>query len=165
MDKHSTSGGASPNGNWSYLSGLYPSDSSQVARTPARESSLPATPALSSPSPGSSTPSSESSHSFYNGRPVDLTTLFSSYPTNPVSPYFARPPNGLHDDSAIDGRHSGKCSCLTEPDSYNTLLELSLRLRKAAQVMAQSRSHRMGSSCTLLQRIAELDTFTRQVTD
>ncbi|KAJ8076543.1 hypothetical protein PM082_000966 [Marasmius tenuissimus] len=143
VDKPPFSGGASPN-----------------ARTPARESPLPSTPTLSSPSPGSSTPSSDSSHSLFNNRPVDLTTLFSSYPTNPVSPYFARPPNSLHDDSVMDGRHSGRCSCLTEPDSYNTLLELSLRLRKAAQVMAQSRSHRMGSSCTLLQRIAELDTYT-----
>ncbi|EIN11308.1 hypothetical protein PUNSTDRAFT_98398, partial [Punctularia strigosozonata HHB-11173 SS5] len=52
------------------------------------------------------------------------------------------------------------CACLTEPTNYHALLELSLRLRRAADILSRSSHHCSGSYCHLLQRIAELDLLT-----
>ncbi|KAG0707333.1 hypothetical protein DFH29DRAFT_896900 [Suillus ampliporus] len=52
------------------------------------------------------------------------------------------------------------CGCLTEGSSYNVVLELSLRLRKAADILSRSAYHHLGSSnCALNQRVMELDTL------
>jgi hypothetical protein len=57
-------------------------------------------------------------------------------------------------------RHEhGHCGCLHDAASYNVLLELSLRLRKAAQVLANSSNHRLGLTCPVNQRVTELDNF------
>ncbi|KAK7053334.1 hypothetical protein VNI00_003960 [Paramarasmius palmivorus] len=127
---------------------------------------------LSSPSP-TITPASESPPGNILINPtdlelstrMDLTTLFSPYP-GPLPSYedncFGTLPNDpLFYDSLVDKAPNSRCSCLSDTETYNALLELSLRLRKAAQVLGQSRCHRIGSQCALNQRIAELDAYTR----
>lgn len=52
------------------------------------------------------------------------------------------------------------CGCLNEPSSYQAVLELSLRLRKAADLLSRSAYHCMGTPCMLNERISELDAFT-----
>ncbi|KDQ57507.1 hypothetical protein JAAARDRAFT_207038 [Jaapia argillacea MUCL 33604] len=53
----------------------------------------------------------------------------------------------------------GHCGCLSEPTTYNAVLELTFRLRKAADVLARSAKHRSGSACLLRQLITELDSY------
>ncbi|KAI0300997.1 hypothetical protein B0F90DRAFT_1720780 [Multifurca ochricompacta] len=63
-------------------------------------------------------------------------------------------------------QHSGhqtpnsECGCLLESANYHAVLELSLRLRHAAEVLNQHPLHSKGSLCLLKQRIAELDAYT-----
>lgn len=64
-----------------------------------------------------------------------------------------------HDNSHIDGH----CGCLGDTSSYNVVLELSLRLRRAAETLGHFPKHRTPSSCPIHQRIAELDRCTRYV--
>ncbi|KAG7098640.1 hypothetical protein E1B28_000556 [Marasmius oreades] len=148
----------------------YFSKSSPGAPSPARYSPPVNTPALSSPSPGSTTPSSESSFTLLNDPRapprLDLTALFSPYPSGPVSGYdgaYGGQSDLLYCEPFSEKNANTRCNCLAEADNYNALLELSLRLRKAAQTMAQSRFHQMGPPCTLHQHIAELDVYTRKV--
>ncbi|KAJ7073244.1 hypothetical protein B0H15DRAFT_65404 [Mycena belliarum] len=75
-----------------------------------------------------------------------LESLFSAY-------------TGLTDHIVL--RRSGICGCLNETVCYNVVLELSIRLRKAADVMARSPSHSINSSCALQSYIMELDTFVK----
>jgi hypothetical protein len=65
-------------------------------------------------------------------------------------------PTGHQNVSPQEDRH---CGCLNELSSYNAILELSLRLRKAADILSRSATHRMGARCLLNQQVAELDTF------
>jgi hypothetical protein len=70
--------------------------------------------------------------------------------------------NERHDDPCLTRHNHGRfidghCGCLNEVASYNVVLELSLRLRKAADVLSRSMNHRFSSGCLLDQRIAELD--------
>jgi hypothetical protein len=58
-----------------------------------------------------------------------------------------------HLDDACGSKYRGHCGCLTEGPSYNVVLELSLRLRKAADILLGS------GNCCLSQRIIELDAF------
>ena len=51
------------------------------------------------------------------------------------------------------------CGCANETNSYIVLLELSLRLRKASEVVGHHFKHFSGSTCGLNQKIAELDKF------
>ena len=52
------------------------------------------------------------------------------------------------------------CGCLNEAASYNVLLELSLRLRKAAYILSHSANHRFNNfMCPLNQKIVDLDAF------
>ena len=53
----------------------------------------------------------------------------------------------------------GHCGCANETNSYIVLLELSLRLRKASEVVGHHFKHYSGSICGLNQRITELDKF------
>lgn len=64
-------------------------------------------------------------------------------------------PSGDHHNH-VDGH----CGCLANTPEYYAMLELSLRLRKAADTLRQSTRHRSNSECALLQRIATWDTLT-----
>lgn len=66
--------------------------------------------------------------------------------------HMAFPPGGEH------------CGCLNEASSYQAVLELSLRLRKAADILKCSAYHRMGTQCLISQQVFELDTFTTYAT-
>lgn len=68
---------------------------------------------------------------------------------------------GLTDHMYI--RRGGHCGCLNEAACYTTVLELSLRLRKAADVLARSPSHSNNSTCALSAQIAELDMLVKFV--
>ncbi|KAI9449796.1 hypothetical protein BJY52DRAFT_1359450 [Lactarius psammicola] len=63
-------------------------------------------------------------------------------------------------------QHSGQqtplseCGCLSEVTNYQAVLELSLRLRCAAEALNRHPQHNDSSMCLLKQRIAELDVFT-----
>jgi hypothetical protein len=69
----------------------------------------------------------------------------------------------FHELSTTQSDMQAHCACLTEPTNYHALLELSLRLRRAADILARSSHHCSGSFCHLLQRIAELDMLTTYV--
>lgn len=56
-----------------------------------------------------------------------------------------------------------QCGCLNESLSYQAVLELSLRLRKAADLLSRSAYHHMGTQCTLNKRISDLDVFAAYV--
>ncbi|KAI0267143.1 hypothetical protein BC834DRAFT_98793 [Gloeopeniophorella convolvens] len=60
------------------------------------------------------------------------------------------------------GHHAplGECGCLSDAANYHAVLELSLRLRRAAEVLSRHPPHSAGSMCLLKHRIAELDVFT-----
>ncbi|KAL1677320.1 hypothetical protein EV122DRAFT_279276 [Schizophyllum commune] len=59
-----------------------------------------------------------------------------------------------------DAGHVEHCGCLHDPAAYATILELSLRLRKAAEVL--SRVHATTRrSCRLTQRVTELDALAK----
>ncbi|KAI0342114.1 hypothetical protein BDW22DRAFT_1429612 [Trametopsis cervina] len=51
----------------------------------------------------------------------------------------------------------GHCGCLSDATSYSVVLELSLRLRRAAEVLSRDAKHRTASMCSLHQRITDLD--------
>ena len=61
------------------------------------------------------------------------------------------------------GSEASQCGCLAHAAIYNVVLELSLRLRKAAETLVRHPAHTHGSACMLQQRITELDAFTKQV--
>lgn len=53
------------------------------------------------------------------------------------------------------------CGCLGDANSYNVVLELSLRLRRAAETLAHySKHHAASTNCQIHQRIADLDRYT-----
>ncbi|KAH9948548.1 hypothetical protein B0H21DRAFT_777789 [Amylocystis lapponica] len=65
-----------------------------------------------------------------------------------------------YDGDCNNNRIADHCGCLNDPASYNVVLELSLRLRKAAELLGQSSRHvSCPSTCILNQSIAELDRF------
>ncbi|KAJ7108874.1 hypothetical protein C8R43DRAFT_185709 [Mycena crocata] len=66
---------------------------------------------------------------------------------------------GLVDHMFI--RRGGNCDCLNESACYNAVLELSLRLRRAADVLARSPSHLTNSDCALNTHISDLDSFAK----
>lgn len=66
-----------------------------------------------------------------------------------------------HDSSHMDGH----CGCLSDSGSYNVVLELSLRLRRAAETLNQFPKHRTPSSCPIHQRISDLDRCATYVSD
>ncbi|PCH43656.1 hypothetical protein WOLCODRAFT_90423 [Wolfiporia cocos MD-104 SS10] len=66
----------------------------------------------------------------------------------------------LRPDGGCGARASDHCGCLHDPANYNVVLELSLRLRKAADILSRSLKHGSGSGCcAITQNIAELDRF------
>jgi len=63
------------------------------------------------------------------------------------------------DETCFIRHPGGYCRCLTETTGYNVVLELSLRLRKAADTLGHLAHHHIGSDCLLYQRITELDAY------
>lgn len=61
--------------------------------------------------------------------------------------------------STAAGHREGHCGCLNEASSYTVVLELTLRLRKAAEILGRSNRHHSESTCLLHQLIVELDAF------
>ncbi|KAI0314084.1 hypothetical protein OF83DRAFT_1085889 [Amylostereum chailletii] len=53
-----------------------------------------------------------------------------------------------------------QCGCLMESANYSIVLELSLRLRRAAELLSRHPSHATGGLCLLKQRIHDLDALT-----
>ncbi|KAJ7185435.1 hypothetical protein C8R46DRAFT_379202 [Mycena filopes] len=66
---------------------------------------------------------------------------------------------GLSEHMHIRGAN---CGCLSETECYNTVLELSARLRRAAEVLARSPSH-ASSTCALASRVSELDILVKNM--
>ncbi|KAJ3479462.1 hypothetical protein NLI96_g9043 [Meripilus lineatus] len=83
---------------------------------------------------------------------VSLDGLFDSLVT-PDRATFAEP---YHTHQHTPGGH---CGCLNDVTSYNVVLELSLRLRRAAEILGHSPQHTNPSGCSIHQRIASLDRF------
>ncbi|KAF8161136.1 hypothetical protein B0H34DRAFT_654203 [Crassisporium funariophilum] len=124
---------------------------------------------LSTPSPPLLTPTDEYplSHIGISGQgslpmsqDFDLASMFMTYPglmgcsDNSFGPMNENRPDSFHT------KHSGgHCGCLHEPTSYTVMLELSLRLRKASDVLSRSTNHQIGGLCHLHQRISDLDSF------
>ncbi|KAF9241546.1 hypothetical protein BU15DRAFT_44794 [Melanogaster broomeanus] len=106
-------------------------------------------------------------------RDLNLASIFMSYPGlmgceeglgNVERVLRSDVANEQHDHPCLTKQNHGRfidghCGCLNEVASYNVALELSLRLRKAADVLSRSASHRFNNGCLLNQRIAELDTL------
>lgn len=124
----------------------------------------------STPSPVLVTPTDEfaRSHISVTAQPdvhqeYDLTSMFLSYPglmgcdTTSFGTLGKEPVSG---GNCFLRSGNGHCGCLHEAQSYNVLLELSLRLRRAADTLSRSASHQLGQQCQLHQRIADLDDFT-----
>ncbi|KIK09083.1 hypothetical protein K443DRAFT_671578 [Laccaria amethystina LaAM-08-1] len=118
------------------------------------------------PSPSLMTPTEEFSqpHVGVVGHPegqhdYDISTMFLPYPglMGCDDSYMSR--DGSVDDHAFHKHRGGHCDCLHEPSNYNVVLELSLRLRKAADILSRSPKHYLGTNCSLHHRISELDTF------
>jgi len=86
----------------------------------------------------------------------DLTSMFLSY-----SGLMGCPDTTFSNDSFP--KHAAHCGCLHEATTYNTMLELSLRLRKAYDVLSRYPHHHLGSQCILRQRLAELDNLATYV--
>ncbi|KAJ6620608.1 hypothetical protein B0H10DRAFT_2021046 [Mycena sp. CBHHK59/15] len=60
-------------------------------------------------------------------------------------------------------RKESHCGCLNESACYNVVLDLSLRLRKAADVLSRFPSHSTNSGCALNAQISDLDAFTKNL--
>lgn len=114
-----------------------------------------------------------SSQPFPSAAPYDSPPLdVSPYSGKDVNLIFAESPHcTVHDDSnwrQLDDLSIGKssyaqsqpCSCLSNLPAYQTMLELSLRLHKAAMVLGQYPLHQAGGFCFLNEKLAELDAIT-----
>lgn len=96
----------------------------------------------------------------------DLASIFTSYP-GLVSCDVSLGLDGRHySDSHVSKPNNfprisdSHCGCLNETTNYTPVLELSLWLRKVAEVLSHSSNHRIGAtSCALNQRISDLDHF------
>ncbi|KAH8080262.1 hypothetical protein BXZ70DRAFT_640837 [Cristinia sonorae] len=58
--------------------------------------------------------------------------------------------------------NSGHCGCLSDLKSYSVVLDLSLRLRRAAEILGLSPKHLSVSDCSIHQRITAMDRFTTE---
>lgn len=57
-------------------------------------------------------------------------------------------------------RSDEHCGCLNDHTSYHTVLELSLRLRRATEILSRYAKHHPQSDCRVHKEISELDRFT-----
>ncbi|THU95650.1 hypothetical protein K435DRAFT_966302 [Dendrothele bispora CBS 962.96] len=133
-------------------------DTGSKGSSPSSRSSPPTTPSPTTPLscelPPSNTLFSDNSPS---PSELDLNSLFSMYPELWGSTNLLNEHSNTHYHGA--DHRNGNCTCLLEAPSYSALLELSLRLRKAAETLSRSPSHLPGSRCSLNQRIRELDSL------
>jgi hypothetical protein len=146
-----------------------PSIAPSVDRRPSSSHSYYCSSPQSTPSPPILTPTLEYSqpHVVIANQPdatqgYDLGSMFFPYPLATLPEYddgYGLLKLNQADESCFIKQHGGHCGCLHESASYSVVLELSIRLRKAADILARSASHHMGSNCSLNQRIADLDTF------
>ncbi|KAJ7611921.1 hypothetical protein DFH06DRAFT_1244104 [Mycena polygramma] len=110
---------------------------------------------------------------------IDMNTLFhstaSQFPSGmrdlePISGY--PHPSGFESLASLIAAYAdktghmfvqgaGSCACMTESACYNAVLGLSLRLWKAADVLARSPSHARHPDCALNNHISDLDTFAK----
>ncbi|KAF8893707.1 hypothetical protein CPB84DRAFT_1848607 [Gymnopilus junonius] len=94
------------------------------------------------------------------GSTSDTTSAFSGMGVNthfsPVNLEALQNTQPVHPAYCANTTH---CGCLHEPTSYRTMLELSLGLRRASDVLGQSPGHRLGEFCPLHQRVLELDSY------
>ncbi|KAI0769716.1 hypothetical protein BD413DRAFT_613740 [Trametes elegans] len=96
----------------------------------------------------------------------DLSTLLSSCQPSGNSPAQDGYLNDMLDtllaanSDSCPGGHEDHCGCLNDHTSYNTVLELSLRLRRATEVLSRYACHGAQSGCRLHRGISELDRFT-----
>ncbi|KAG6841889.1 hypothetical protein C0991_005619 [Blastosporella zonata] len=93
----------------------------------------------------------------------DLSSMFLAYPSLGSADNYDVLKMGRADESCFIKQHGDHCGCLHESTNYSAVLELSIRLRRAADILARSPSHHIGSTCLLNQRISDLDTFTTYV--
>ncbi|KAF5386166.1 hypothetical protein D9615_002224 [Tricholomella constricta] len=148
-------------------SNIYPSISMLPGRRPSSSNSqYYASSPHSTPSPCLMTPTDEyvQPHVAIAAQPemspdYDLTSMFLGYPGLTGSDDYGVLKTGRSDESCFIKQHGGHCGCLLESPSYSAVLELSIRLRKAADILARSPNHHIGSTCLLNQRISDLDTF------
>ncbi|KAH8989987.1 hypothetical protein EDB92DRAFT_812891 [Lactarius akahatsu] len=104
---------------------------------------------------------------------ASLLSYFMDGDLQPDTPFAELFDNTLRDMSCSEAtpnpylpQHSGQqtplseCGCLSEVANYQAVLELSLRLRCAAEALNRHPRHNNSSMCLLKQRIAELDVFT-----
>ncbi|KAJ7314913.1 hypothetical protein DFH08DRAFT_423831 [Mycena albidolilacea] len=122
------------------------SDGSHTSPASSAGPSTPEVPAWSFPT--SSLPS-PSSFPFPTQSPLTLP----SYEKDSMESFLAMY-GGLSEHMYI-GR--GGCVCLTEGACYNVVLELSARLRQAAETLARSPYHANNSTCGLNTRVSALD--------
>ncbi|KJA29454.1 hypothetical protein HYPSUDRAFT_32913 [Hypholoma sublateritium FD-334 SS-4] len=143
-----------------------PVSSSPSDKGDSRSPFSPGSP-LGESSPGLLTPPDESSLSpigIANHAPIPdydfASEIFSSYPgvTGVNDSTFPL----LHDHRC--GKQIGHCGCIHDSTNYKNMLELSVRLRKASDVLNRTPTHQLGGNfCPLHQRISELDSFTMNV--
>ncbi|KAJ7763549.1 hypothetical protein DFH07DRAFT_395358 [Mycena maculata] len=122
----------------------------------------------SPPSSGGTSPPVWAFPSSPPSKPSGVPPLFSSQTSAPCSSYandtmesLLAAYTGLTDHMYI--RRGGDCGCLNEVACYSVVLDLSLRLRKTADVLARSPSHAITSGCALSTRISELDTLVKRL--
>ncbi|KAG6336039.1 hypothetical protein ID866_3055 [Astraeus odoratus] len=138
---------------------------------------------LSSPSSALMTPTDEyfRAHPSVNGghqmpRELDLASIFMTYPgVMGCDDTLVQVDRTLGRDVShgpcLSKQNNGRsleshCGCLNDIISYTAVLELSLRLRKATDILSRSANHRLGSSgCALNQRISDLDHFAKYVVE
>lgn len=130
-------------------------DGSHVSSLSSAGPSTPTVPAWSFPPSSCSSPPS---FAFPSQSPWQFS--FPSYEKDPVESLLSMYA-GLSEH--IDIQRVGTCGCLTEAGCYSIVLELSARLRRTAEVLAQSPSHGTDSPCDLAARIAALDNLAKFV--
>ncbi|KAJ7473512.1 hypothetical protein FB451DRAFT_1035630, partial [Mycena latifolia] len=93
--------------------------------------------------------------------------FWSPSPVSPGSPYHGNNPFFKQPFSAGIMEHipieRSTCGCLNEAESYQAILELSIRLRRATDVLTRFPSHSGNSDCILITYISELDELVKSV--
>jgi hypothetical protein len=148
---------------------------------PSRNSHYSSPSPLSALSPGIVTPTDElpsspviysSDQHAFNGD-SDLVSMsypnFMSYDTgmfnhehHPRLEVMTVPQHDEACSATYSREEGGHCGCLSDSSTYNVLLELSLGLRKAADILSRSPDHR-SEMCLLHRLITELDAFSTYV--
>ncbi|KAJ3829126.1 hypothetical protein F5880DRAFT_1607887 [Lentinula raphanica] len=151
-------------------------DASPFQSHRAEDKCLSLTPALSTSPPSSPssavTPSSDISASplaMVNDDPTKFLDLDLDIFAHSSAPFTGYNENNIEMNQQFPGLGVVKppypaaqpCNCIMEASNYHTMLELSLRLRKAATILARSpHHHQPGIHCLLNQRLSELDALT-----